>query len=187
MYVLWLITELLPPGIIASLLIITAATSINKFIFKKPAQHDQDSSDSDTELQQSPEKVAARSKVGTIRKKTNKMREYKTNLSYNEAWKKKHPWMAYDSSKKGMVCTVCKIFGKIPVQARGAWVTWPVDNWMKAATLLRKCEKSEWHLAAVEKRALNQSAQEHGDVVDIIVTAGEEERKQNRELMKKLI
>ena len=66
---------------------------MDKFIFKIPAQHDQDSSDSDTELQPSPEKVAARSKVGTIRGKTNRMQAYKTNLSYNEAWKKKHPWM----------------------------------------------------------------------------------------------
>ena len=86
-----------------------------------------------------------------------------------------------------MVCTVCKTYGKVPVQARGAWVTCPVDNWVKATTLLNNHEKSEWHLADIEKRALNQSAQEHGDVVDIIVTAGEEEKKQNHELMKKLI
>lgn len=95
--------------------------------------------------------------------------------------------MDYDSNLKGMVCTVCKTYEKVPVQARGAWVTRPVDNWVKATTLLNNHEKSEWHLAAVEKRGLNQSAQKHGDVVDIIVTASEEEKKQNRELMKKLI
>ena len=62
------------------------------------------------------------------------------------------------------------------MQSRGARVTRPVDNWVKAITLLKNHEKSKWHLAAVEKGALNQAAQEHGDVVDIIVTASEEKR-----------
>ena len=64
----------------------------------------------------------------------------------------------------------------------------PVNNLVKATSLLARHEKSEWHLAAVEKRALSQSVQdEHGDVLELIVTASEEKRKRNRELMKKLI
>ena len=39
----------------------------------------------------------------------------------------------------------------------------------------------------MERRALSLSAQEHGDVVDVMVSASEEERKHNREVMKKLI
>ena len=39
----------------------------------------------------------------------------------------------------------------------------------------------------MEKRALCLSSQKHGDVVEQIVAASEEEKKQNRELMKKLI
>ena len=35
-------------------------------------------------------------------------------------------------------------------------------NWVKASSLLRMCEKSEWHLAAVEERALSLSTQ-HAD------------------------
>ena len=42
-------------------------------------------------------------------------------------------------------------------------------------------------VAVMEKRALSLSTSEHGSVVEQIVTASEEERKQNRELMKKLI
>ena len=43
--------------------------------------------------------------------------------------------MNYDSTLKGMVCTVCKVYGKVPVQAKGAWVTRSVNNWAKATTL----------------------------------------------------
>ena len=28
-----------------------------------------------------------------------------------------HPWMDFDSTLKGMVCTVCMAYGKVPVQA----------------------------------------------------------------------
>lgn len=76
---------------------------------------------------------------------------------------------------------------KLPVQDRGAWVTRPVDNWVKAVTLLKKHQQSEWHLLAVEKNTLFQSSQEHGDVVDLMISASEEEKRENRELLMKLI
>ena len=84
--------------------------------------------------------------------------------------------MNYDSTLKGMVCTVCKVYGKVPVQAKGAWVTRPANNWAKAANH----EKSEWHLAAVERRAFSQFAEKRGDVIELIVTDSEEEKKENR-------
>ena len=161
---------------------------MDKFIIRRPplpskrsSVADGNSPDSDNE-NQTPEKVAA-----TLPSDTTKMRTYKSNLTYNEAWRQGYPWMDYDPSLKGMVCTVCKVYGKVPVQARGAWVSRPVDNWVKATALLKKHEKSEWHLAAVEKKALSLSAQSHGDVVDIIVTPSEGEKKRNHELIKKLI
>lgn len=92
--------------------------------------------------------------------------------------------MNYDSTLKGMVCTVCKVYGKVLVQAKGAWVTRPVNNWAEATTLLANHEKSEWHLAAVERGAFSQSAEKHGDVIELIVTASE---KENRKMMMKLI
>ena len=66
-------------------------------------------------------------------------------------------------------------------------MTRPVNNWVKATALLTKHEKSDWHLAVVEKRVMSQSTKEHGDVVELIVAASEEEKKDNRELIKKLI
>ena len=77
-------------------------------------------------------------------------------------------------------------YDKVPVQAKGAWVTRPVNNWAKATTLLANLEKSEWHLAAVERRAFSQSAEKRNDVIELIVTASEKEKKENRK-MKKLI
>ena len=71
--------------------------------------------------------------------------------NYDTSWKEKHPWMDY-VLRKGMICTVCKAFGNPPAQACGAWVTRTVNNWIKATTLLSKHEKSEWHLASVEKK-----------------------------------
>ena len=92
--------------------------------------------------------------------------------------------MDYHSSLKDLVCIVCMNYGKVPV-VHG--LTRPVENWLKATTLLKKYEKSGWHLVAIERRAVNQSAQEDGNVVDIIVRASEEENNCNRELTKKLI
>ena len=110
-----------------------------------------------------PEKIAA-----TSNSSTNNKPNYKKNLTYDASWKKKHSWMNYDSTLKGMICTVCKVYGKVPVQAKGAWVTRPVNNWAKATTLLANHEKSEWHLAAVERRAFSQSAEKRGDVIELI-------------------
>ena len=62
-----------------------------------------------------PEKIAA-----TLSTSTNNKWNYKKNLTYDASWKKEHSWMNYDSTLKGMVCTVCKIMGKVPVQAKGA-------------------------------------------------------------------
>ena len=61
-----------------------------------------------------------------------RMRLYKDNLHYNPEWKKKWLWMEYKEEEGGMFCSVCKKYGKPPVQARGAWVQRPVNNWVKA-------------------------------------------------------
>ena len=80
---------------------------------------------------------------------------------------------------------VCKDYGKVPAQARGAWVTRPVNNWPKASVLLAKHSKSDWHLVALERRALSQAVE--ANVLEQMVSASEEERKLNRELLKKHI
>ena len=91
------------------------------------------------------------------------------------------------NEEDGMYCSICMKYGKPPPQSRGAWVTRPVKNWVKATTLLSNHEKSEWHLAAIEVQAMSETAKQHGDVVDQLIAASEVERQQNRELMKKLI
>ena len=75
---------------------------------------DHDSSDFDSEVHP-PKKAAATFSAGAI-----KMQAYKTKLTYNASRKMIHPWMNYDSHLKGMVCTVCKDYGKVSVQAKGA-------------------------------------------------------------------
>ena len=66
----------------------------------------------------------------------NAINHLKENLLYDQAWKSKYSWTNYDSVMKGMFCIVCKAYGKVPVQARGAWVTRPVSNWVKTIALL---------------------------------------------------
>ena len=73
------------------------------------------------------------------------MRSYKDKLRYNPQWNKKWPRIEY---KEEAGCSVCKKYGKPPVQARGAWVERPVTNWVKATELLNKHERSEWHKVA---------------------------------------
>ncbi len=82
----------------------------------------------------------------------------------------------YDEVEDGMCCLICVKHGKPPPQSRGAWVTRPIKNWVKATELLSKHEKSEWHLAAIEAQAMSESAKQHGDVVDQLLAASEVER-----------
>jgi len=111
-------------------LVATPPGSMDKFVIRKATSQgtkrtiadSQDLSDSDSEVQP-PEKVVAT--------ESGRVRAYKDKLSYNASWKK-HSWMEYDSTQKGVVCTVCKVYEKVPVQTRGAWVTRPVNNWVKA-------------------------------------------------------
>ena len=144
---------------------------MDKFVTRKPRKGDADlhtSSECDFDCAvQPPGKVST-----TSSSSTNNKPNYKKNLTYDVSWKKKPSWMNYDSTLKGMVCTVCEVYGKVPVQAKGAWVTRPLNNWAKAITLLANHEKSEQHLAAVERRAFSQSAEKRSDVIaDVIIVA----------------
>lgn len=151
-------------------------------------------SSSDPELSEPPDKTIALSDSFTLSSShssgssssSSKMRSYKDNLSYDPKWKMKYPWMDYNCASKGMVCTVCTVYGNPPIQAKGAWVTRPVSNWVKATTMLAK-HKSDWHKAAIEKRSLSLLSQKRGSVVEQILSVSEEERRQNRELIKKHI
>ena len=103
------------------------------------------------------------------------MKTYKQSLKYNSEWEAKWRWMEYveHEFEDGMYCTVCKQYGKPPVQARGAWVSRPISNWVKATELLSKHEKSEWHRAAVQTQTLAVSTQSHGSVFDQMVAASD--------------
>ena len=68
----------------------------------------------------------------------------------------------------------------MPVQAKGAWVTRPVCNWVKATSLLAKHCKSDWHKAALEKQKLSLLTRKHGSVVEQIISATEENKRQPR-------
>ena len=48
-------------------------------------------------------------------------------------------------------------------------------------------EKSEWHLAAVDKQAMSLSTEYSGNVVQQTLAASEEQKKTNQELIKKLV
>ena len=71
------------------------------------------------------------------------MQAYKDNLVYNPTWKNEYYWMDYDSTQNVLVCTICKVHGKPPVQAKGTWVTRPIKNWVKAKSLLIQHEKCD--------------------------------------------
>ena len=59
----------------------------------------------------------------------------------------------HDSNKiTGMICNICNAFGNPPVQARGIWVSRPVNNLVKATSLLRKHGLAEWHFDQWRKR-----------------------------------
>ena len=95
--------------------------------------------------------------------------------------------MTYDKHEREMICTVCRKYGKPPVQTHGAWVTRAINNWQKATDLLKKHENSEWHIAALETQIMTELAKQSGDVMDMLVAASEEKKRRNRDLLKALI
>ena len=115
-----------------------------------------------------------------------KMCSYKDDLLYDPKWKRQYRWMDYNSSVKGMVCSVCTSFGKVPVQAEGAWVMQPVSNWMKATTLVAK-HKSDWHKAAVENQKLSLLHEKCGGIFEQIISVSKEEKQRNRTFLKMLV
>ena len=146
------------------------------------------SSTSTTDIEEHDITTAAkRPRIATSASKNEKMRQYKQNMKYSPDWKAKWNWILYDQLQDGMFCSYCKKYGKPPVGTHGAWVTRPISNWAKATQLLAKHEKSEWHLASVEAHTLSEMSRKSGDVVEMMIIASEEEKKRNRELMKKLI
>ena len=124
---------------------------MDKFLVRPgPSKRRNDDENGDTKSEPLPKRRAISGGSTSISK-------YKQNLIYDPSWKNKHPWMnvSYDndsSQVSGIICTICKAFGNPPVQARGAWVSRPINNWVKATSLLKKHELSEWHLASGGKR-----------------------------------
>ena len=118
---------------------------------------------------------------------TSRMKVYKSKLRYNPEWRLKWPWIEYNDAGEGMLCSLCKQFGKPPSQAHGAWVTRPIYNWVKATELLTKHEKSDWHRASVEASALAEMTKRRGDIIEQMRTASEEDKRKNCEMLKKLI
>ena len=66
-------------------------------------------------------------------------------------------------------------------------MTRPINNWVKAKSLPIQHEKSDWHIAAIERMVMSQSTEEHGNAIEQLEAATAEEKKQNRDIMKKLI
>lgn len=118
---------------------------------------------------------------------SSRMKSYKSKLRYNPEWRVKWSWIEYDDTGEGMLCSLCKRFGKPPTQAHGAWVTRPICNWVKATELLAKHEKSDWHRASVEASAMAEMAKKQGDIIEQMRSASEEEKRKNRALIMKLI
>ncbi len=116
------------------------------------------------------------------------MRSYKDNLSYDPKWKKQYPWIEYNSCFNGMgVFNLYILWQSSCTKAKGAWVTRPVCNWVKAISLSAKHDKSEWHKAALEKQKLSLLTEKHGNVAQQITSVTEEDSRHNRDVIKKLI
>ena len=86
--------------------------------------------------------------------------------------------MEYDQQVDGMFCGVCKKYGRPPASARGAWVTKPISNQVKAT-------EPEWHLVSVEVQAMAKFASTSGgSIADRLIAIDDEERKNNRDVVK---
>ena len=60
-------------------------------------------------------------------------------------------------------------------------------SWVKTKSLLMQHKKSDRHIAAIERMVMSQSTEEHGNVMKQLGAATAEEKKQNRDITKKLI
>ena len=93
----------------------------------------------------------------------------------------------HQTTDSGMICKICKVHGKPPPQARGAWVSRPISNWPKAPELLKRHQQSEWHKAAVQCQVMADITKDKGDIVQPLFKISEEQRLKNRDLLKKVI
>ena len=151
---------------------------MDKFVIRQPRTREHP--EEDTQTEPTVKKACLSSSEARIR-------QYKDKLQFNPAWSNKWPWMEYSEDQGGMFCSVCKKHGKIPVQARGAWVQRPISNWVKATELLSKHANSDWHKTAVEKSVLADAAEQQGDIMQQIERISEDEKRRNLIVVKKLV
>ena len=159
---------------------------MKRFLISQEPGSNANASGSDGDLLTTSKRPCLSSGGGGPTTAAEKMKMYKKNLKFNPKWKDKWHWIDY-APNDGMYCSICKKFGKPPPSAHGAWVSKPIANWVKATELLRKHERSEWHLAAVEVKALASVAQTSGDIIERMSAVSDEERKKNCNIIKILL
>jgi len=63
-----------------------------------------------------------------------------------------------------------------------------IKNWIKATELLKQHDKSDWHLASVERQLMSSLASTSGGgICEIMLSIGEKEKEKNRILVKILL
>jgi hypothetical protein len=100
---------------------------MDKFVIRvsrKSSESDRSNADEPSTSSKRPRLDKGPEATNTTGEVTERMRLYKDNLRFSPEWKKKWTWIEY-KEEGGMFCSVCKKYGKPPVQARGAWVQRP--------------------------------------------------------------
>ena len=73
---------------------------------------------------------------------------YKKKLSYKKVWEKVYPWVQCEDPEVGMLCTLCKKWGRPPPSAEGGWRTRGIVDWNHVCDRARESRLIEciWHV-----------------------------------------
>ena len=103
---------------------------------------------------------------------------------YNKKWEETFP---FDEKLQGAFCILCKKGGRSLQRTGGAWITKPFTNWKKATQKMKSHSKSEVHLLSCQLDVEADRARKEGSIISQLQNIGEQQRLQNRKVIKALI
>ena len=79
----------------------------------------------------------------------NKISAQQKKLGYKKVWEKVYPWIQYEDPEVGMLCTLCKKWGRPSPNAKGEWRTRGIVDWNHTTEPLKH------HSGSIAPRLIN--------------------------------
>ena len=97
------------------------------------------------------------------------------------------PWLEFDENIQGAFSKLCKKGGRSLQRTGGAWITKPFTNWKKATQKMKSHSQSKVHHLSCQLDVEADRARQEGSIISQLQNVGEQQRLQNRKVIKVLI